>query len=166
MRSTPSATSASTTIRQGDFLLVPVALKQLDHYVFSNEQRLAKLQNKNRKGHQITHTVASGDTLWDLARKYDTSTRDLARWNGMAPKDMLHPGKTLVVWLDENSNKVDSITRKLTYTVRSGDSLSRIANRFNVKISDLKKWNSIGNQKYLQPGQKLTVIVDVIEVAA
>lgn len=157
---------ASNTIRQGDFLLVPVALKQLDHYVFSNEQRLAKLQNKNRKGHQITHTVASGDTLWDLARKYDTSTRDLARWNGMAPKDMLHPGKTLVVWLDENSNKVDSITRKLTYTVRSGDSLSRIANRFNVKISDLKKWNSIGNQKYLQPGQKLTVIVDVIEVAA
>lgn len=156
----------SNTIRQGDFLLVPVALKHLDDYVFSDDQRLAKLQNKSREGHQIKHTVKTGDTFWDLARKYDTSTRQLAKWNGMAPKDMLHPGQELVVWVDGNSDKVDSITRRLTYTVRSGDSLSRIANRFSVKVSDLKKWNHIGDKKYLQPGQKLTVIVDVIEVAA
>ena len=84
----------------------------------------------------------------------------------MAPKDMLRPGKTIVVWLDQTSSQLDSITRKLTYTVRSGDSLSRIANRFNVKIAELKKWNNIGSKKYLQPGQKLTIIVDVIEVAA
>lgn len=156
----------SNTIRQGDFLLVPVALKQLDDYVFSDDQRLAALQNKSRKGQQIKHVVKSGDTFWDLARKYDTSTRQLAKWNGMAPKDMLHPGQELVVWLDSISDKVDSITRKLTYTVRNGDSLSRIASRFNVKVSDLKKWNSLAGKKYLQPGQKLTVIVDVIEVAA
>jgi membrane-bound lytic murein transglycosylase D len=156
----------SNTIRQGDFLLVPIALKQLDHYVFSDQQRLAKVQNKSRKGHQISYTVKAGDTLWDLAIKYDTSTRQLAKWNGMAPKDMLRPGKTLVVWLDQPSSQLDAITRKLTYTVRSGDSLSRIANRFNVKIAELKKWNNIGSKKYLQPGQKLTIIVNVIEVTA
>lgn len=156
----------SNTIRQGDFLLVPIALKKLDHYVFSDEQRLAKVQNKSRKGHQISHTIQAGDTLWDLAIKYDTSTRQLAKWNGMAPKDMLRPGKTIVVWLDQTSSQLDSITRKLTYTVRSGDSLSRIANRFNVKIAELKKWNNIGSKKYLQPGQKLMIIVNVIEVAA
>ena len=157
---------SSSVIRQGDFLLVPVALKQLDHYVFSDEQRLATLQNKSRKGHQITHMVKSGDTLWDLARKYNISTGKLAKWNGMAPKDMLHLGQKLVVWLDGDSDKLNSITRKLTYTVRNGDSLSRIANRFNVKISDLRKWNNLEGKKYLQPGQTLTVIVDVIEVAA
>jgi membrane-bound lytic murein transglycosylase D len=157
---------SSNTIRQGDHLLVPIALKELDHYVFSDEQRLAKLQNRQRKGHQITHTVRSGDTLWDIARKYNTSTRQLAKWNGMAPKDMLHPGKKLVVWVDANSDKVDSVTRRVTYTVRRGDSLARIANRFNVKVSQLRKWNNLEGQKYLQPGQKLTVIVDVIEVAA
>ena len=156
----------SNMIRQGDFLLVPVALKQLDHYVFSDDQRLATLQNKSRKGHQITHTVKRGDTLWDLARKYDTSTRKLAKWNGMAPKDMLRPGKKLVVWLDGESDMLNSVTRKLTYTVRNGDSLSRIASRFNVKVSELRKWNNLEGKKYLQPGQKLTVIVDVIEVAA
>ena len=84
----------------------------------------------------------------------------------MAPKDMLHLGQKLVVWLDGDSDKLNSITRKLTYTVRNGDSLSRIANRFNVKISDLRKWNNLEGKKYLQPGQTLTVIVDVIEVAA
>lgn len=154
------------TIRAGDYLLVPVALKALDTYVLSNEQRLASLQNRSRKGHQITHTIARGDTLWDLSRKYDVSTRTLAKWNGMAPGDTLRPGKKLVVWLEEGNSNLTTVTRKLTYTVRRGDSLSRIANKFKVRISELKQWNSLENQKYLQPGQKLTVIVDVAEVAS
>ena len=49
----------------------------------------------------------------------------------------------------------------LTYTVRSGDSLARIAGKFNVKISDLQKWNQAKLKKYLQPGQKLKIFVDV-----
>ena len=154
------------SIRAGDYMLVPVALKALDTYVLSNDQRLASLQNRSRKGHQITHTVSHGDTLWDLSRKYDVSTRTLAKWNGMAPGDTLRPGKKLVVWLEEGNSNLTTVTRKLTYTVRRGDSLSRIASKFKVRVSQLKQWNSLENQKYLQPGQKLTVIVDVAEVAS
>jgi membrane-bound lytic murein transglycosylase D len=51
--------------------------------------------------------------------------------------------------------------RTLTYTVRGGDSLARIADRFNVNISDIQRWNQINIDKYLQPGQKLKIMVDV-----
>jgi membrane-bound lytic murein transglycosylase D len=51
--------------------------------------------------------------------------------------------------------------RTLTYTVRNGDSLSRIANKFKVKVSDITKWNSLNSKKFLQPGQKLRLYVDV-----
>nr|WP_250207502.1 LysM peptidoglycan-binding domain-containing protein [Alteromonas oceanisediminis] len=156
----------SNMIRQGDHLMVPVALQSLDNYVFSNEQRLELLQQTERKGHQITHTVKSGDTFWDLARKYDTTSRSIAKWNGMAPKDTLRLGQKLVIWLDEGSERLTTVNRKVTYTVRRGDSLSRIANKFKVSVTQLKAWNDLSNKKYLQPGQKLTVIVDVTKVAS
>jgi len=46
--------------------------------------------------------------------------------------------------------------------VRNGDSLARIAGKFNVRVSDIKRWNRKKTQsKYLQPGQRLTLYVDV-----
>ena len=150
-------------IRVGDHIMVPVALKNLDAYSLSEDQRLATTQNKKRGSYQLTHEVKSGDTLWDISRKYDISTRSLAKWNGMAPTDPLMPGKTLVIWVNEASDeqKRDAIMRTLTYTVKRGDSLARIAQKFNIRTSDITKWNNLNPKKYLQPGQKLTLHVDV-----
>jgi membrane-bound lytic murein transglycosylase D len=101
--------------------------------------------------------------MWDLSREYEVNMRSLAKWNGMAPTDPLMPGKELVVWLNKSTaNQAnDAIMRTLTYTVRSGDSLARIAGKFKVTIDDIQKWNKISSQKYLQPGQKLKILVDV-----
>jgi membrane-bound lytic murein transglycosylase D len=87
----------------------------------------------------------------------------------MAPKDTLKLGRKLVIW---NSRKVaatqvssisfksvQSRIRQLRYTVRKGDSIARIADKFKVRIADIKKWNRIG--KYIQPGQKIKLWVDV-----
>ena len=89
--------------------------------------------------------------------------RSLAKWNGMAPRDTLRPGKELVIWLDGKGKKQhsDAVMRTLTYTVRGGDSLARIANKFKVNVSDIQRWNQINPEKYLQPGQKLKIMVDV-----
>lgn len=152
----------SNTIRVGQAIMVPVALKALDAYSLSQGERLAATQNTKRSAHKITHTVKSGDTLWDIARKYKVSTKKLASWNGMAPNDMLKLGKTLVVWQEAPASKnSDAIIKQLTYTVRNGDSLSRIASKFNVRINDISKWNNINSKRYLQPGQKLKLFVDV-----
>ena len=53
--------------------------------------------------------------------------------------------------------------RRLTYTVRRGDSLYRISSRFRVSINELAQWNDLSAEKYLQPGQKLVLYVDVTE---
>jgi membrane-bound lytic murein transglycosylase D len=154
----------SNVIRAGDYLVIPVALKSLDFYSLSQEQRLADTQAKHKSGtYQVKHTVKSGDTMWDLSRKYKVNMRSLAKWNGMAPTDMLRPGKELVIWLkgSEPNSRADAVIRTLTYTVRGGDSLARIAQKFNVHVTDLVSWNQINANKYLQPGQKLKIKVDV-----
>jgi membrane-bound lytic murein transglycosylase D len=75
----------------------------------------------------------------------------------------LKPGKSLVVWVNQVAEKqnANSVIRQLTYTVRNGDSLSRIARKFNIKIDDIEKWNDLNSGRYLQPGQKLKLFVDV-----
>ena len=154
----------SSVIRVGQAIMVPVALQELDSYTLSQEQRLASLQNSHSSKQKVSHTIKSGDTLWDIARKYKISTNQLAKWNGMAPGDMLHPGKTLVVWQEGSAQT--GVTKTITYTVRSGDSLSRIASKFNVKIGDIGKWNSLNTKRYLQPGQQLKLHVDVTRSSA
>jgi membrane-bound lytic murein transglycosylase D len=162
-------------IRAGKHLLIPVAAKSLDSYVFSQEQRIAKKQNRPGKGLKVTHTVKSGDNLWDLGRKYKVNSKSIAAWNGFAPKDTLKLGQKLVIWQKtaskktkssyanvNNANNVENaIMRNITYKVRRGDSFARIADKFNVRISDIEQWNNLDRKKYLQPGQRLKLSVDV-----
>jgi membrane-bound lytic murein transglycosylase D len=153
----------SNTIVINDHILVPVSLKDLDAYSLSVDQRLAKTQSIARAEHKIEHTVTSGDTLWDIAMAHKVGVRELARWNKMAPTDPLKVGASIVIWTDQvplpDGNS--PVMRNLVYTVRSGDSLARIASKFNVKVKDLTKWNNLQEKRYIQPGQKLKIRVDV-----
>ena len=53
--------------------------------------------------------------------------------------------------------------RRNDYVVRRGDSLSSIARRFRVSVDKLVEWNTGAGDKYLQPGQRLRMVVDVTE---
>jgi membrane-bound lytic murein transglycosylase D len=57
----------------------------------------------------------------------------------------------------------DRLIRQVTYTVRRGDSLSSIARRFRVTVANLLEWNGVNVEKYLQPGQRLKMFVNVVE---
>ncbi|MBU2892960.1 LysM peptidoglycan-binding domain-containing protein [Colwellia sp. D2M02] len=156
-------------IRAGKHLLIPVAATSLDNYVFSQQQRIVKKQNKPQQGHKIIHTVVSGDNLWDLGRKYKVNSKSIAKWNGFAPRDTLKLGQKLVIWQKKTNNTAslrsnnsqNAIMRNITYKVRQGDSFARIADKFNVSIRDIERWNNLNRNKYLQPGQRLKLSVDV-----
>ena len=158
------------TIRAGHHLMIPVATKPLSAYSKSADARLAKTQNRTRKGNKLEHIVRSGESFWTISQRYKVTTRQLAAWNGMAPRDTLSVGKKLVVWTNGSvaaaprtspTQALGNTTRKLRYTVRNGDSLYLIARRFRVGIDQIARWNKIDRSKLLQPGQKLTMYVDV-----
>ena len=162
------------TIRIGRGLTIPVASRSLREYRLSANQRKNKLQNIPRQGRKVSHVVQQGNTLWDLSRYHRVGVRQLAKWNSMAPRDRLQTGQRLIIWsrrgkADSSSNVQHisapprrSMTQRIGYKVRRGDSLARISSKFKVSIKQLKSWNkSIRTKKYLQPGQWLTLIVDV-----
>jgi membrane-bound lytic murein transglycosylase D len=70
---------------------------------------------------------------------------------------------TKTKYKDLSANQVGiDIDKKLVYSVRQDDNLSFIANKFDVTIEDIKIWNNIDIERPLQPGQKLTIVVNVI----
>lgn len=147
----------------GQTLLIPTARGNSSTYLYSLSQRVSRIQKRrqpaNTKGTE--YVVQAGDSFWKIAKSQKVSIKDLARWNNMAPKDPLKVGHKLVIYSAKASSN-RNVIRKINYKIRQGDSLSKVANRFNVKVADLKQWNTSELQKkYLQPGQKLTLYVDV-----
>jgi membrane-bound lytic murein transglycosylase D len=158
-------------IRAGDKLLIPTASQSASKYSLSSDSRLDARQKIQRGDNKVNYKVRSGDSFWKIAQQYKVSLRKLAAWNGMAPRDPLKIGQKLVIWTKQPitavNNRGVALTesnrlRKISYRVRKGDSLARISNKFAVKIGDLKRWNNaIKDKKYLQPGDRLTVYVDI-----
>jgi membrane-bound lytic murein transglycosylase D len=156
-------------IRVGDYLMIPRALASLNDYTQSLDERAERQKNRDREGQRQVHVVAAGDSFWTISRRYKVGVRELANWNAMAPGDVLNIGRELVVWTSEpvlavalNGQSQDQI-RRVNYVVRRGDSLSSIAGRFRITVNKLLEWNSISQNKYLQPGQRLVMYVDVTE---
>jgi membrane-bound lytic murein transglycosylase D len=161
-------------LRKGQNLVIPIASKSARTYRLSEAQRKQRTLNAPKSGrHKITHVVVAGDTFWDISRKYKVGVRELAKWNAMAPRDTLRRGQKLVVWTKAaqlaarhvplaTPPSSKPIMQRVNYTVRRGDSLARIAARFRVRVADLMRWNTrVGKSKYLQPGQRLKLFVDV-----
>lgn len=158
-------------IRQGENLLIPTASTDADFYALSADNRLEKKQNRggSEGSQKISYTVKRGDSFWEISRRYKVSVNQLAKWNGMAPKDPLRVGQNLVIWSGQGPNttsvadesRSDRLVRELAYRVRRGDSLARIADKFNLSVQDIAAWNSLEMQDYIHPGQQLKLIVDI-----
>lgn len=156
---------SSHLIQSGKTLLIPTAMKSGSVYSLSMHQRLKSKQNKVRTGRtKQTYVVKAGDSFWKIAKQFNVKVSELARWNNLAPKDSIKPNQTLAIWTKAPKTSPNSIVKKIFYSVRNGDSLARIADKFSVRINDLKSWNQLQNHKYIHPGQKLVLYVDVTQL--
>jgi len=158
------------SIRAGKYIMIPVSSKSNASYALSSTQRLKATQNTKHgsRSKRINHIVQNGESFWTISRKYKVDMHKLAKWNGMAIKDPLKKGQKLVVWSSNtktaarSTHNPNSTIKSIHYTVRNGDSLSGIASKYRVKVKDLHRWNNIKG-KYIQPGQRLKLYIDVTE---
>lgn len=150
----------SNVIRVGQQILVPLTDGKINSEHLPQQVRAAANKSLRTK---LSHTVKSGDTLWDISREYDVTMGELAKWNKLKKNAVLRLNQKLVVYKSANQPKeaANNTNRTITYKVRRGDSLARIASKFNLTVSEIIKWNDLAGQKYLQPGQKLKLKVNV-----
>jgi len=152
---------ANAALVVGSELRVPTAVVNLPAKVMLAAARVDGSGGRSGRRPGV-HVVRSGDSLWRIAKRNRMDVATLARMNGMGPGDTLRAGQKLVLnTRAKSSNRTASSggSRPVSYKVRSGDTLSRIAKVFGVTVSDLVNWNGISKQTTLRPGQKLTVNV-------
>ena len=103
------------------------------------------------------HTVQPGDSLWSIANKYNTTIDELKR-NNQLNGNLIFPGQVLTIngSSTTTSTTSSSLSSKssTTYTVQSGDSLSRIANKYGTSVTNLMNANNLKNY-LIYPGQVL-----------
>jgi membrane-bound lytic murein transglycosylase D len=160
----------SNMIRAGKTLMIPIASKDAAAYTLSAAQRVINKQQQitqTQASKRIEYKIKSGDSLWKIAEKYKVSIKQIASWNKLGTKSVLQIGDKLNLWPRSSSTKLATtkrnVVKKLTYKVRSGDNLSVIAHRFSVTVADIQKWNK-SLKKYLQPGQRLSLLVNVTKL--
>ena len=113
------------------------------------------------------HIVEPGESLWIISKRYQISINELISWNQLNPDKLLLPKQKLIVW-QKKARSISlpdryvshSIIRKVFYVVKAGDSLHKIARKFQLNVSDIKHYNLLTND-HLTPGQTLTLLVDV-----
>lgn len=104
------------------------------------------------------HTVRRGDTLWTIARRYGSSVSAISTANQLNSSTVLRPGQKLR--LPAGTTRQDNGRKVVRYTVRQGDSLWTISQRFQVPLAALRQWNQLSQTALLQPGQELQLYVD------
>ena len=108
------------------------------------------------------YTIKSGDSLWLIARRFNTSIPKLAQLNGLDPQRYLRPGRTIHIPTAGNTAPNAQVVK---YVVRKGDSLWLIAKRFNTSIPKLRSWNRLHRRHHLQPGQQLKIYLPTADDA-
>ncbi|MFP7298689.1 LysM peptidoglycan-binding domain-containing protein [Neobacillus niacini] len=105
-----------------------------------------------------THTVEKGDSLWEIAKKYQTTVSELKSLNNLK-SDFLQVNQKLKISAAAEAAKTVTTTTTsaaTTYVVKSGDYLGKIAKQFNTSVSELKKLNGLKSDM-IYVGQTLKV---------
>ena len=132
----------------------------------TNQNQNSNGNNNDRPQQTVTsagtYTVKSGDSLWGIAIKHGCSVNDLKSWNHLS-SNLIYVGQKLVigqkkstVQQQQGKKEPQQTTSNETYTVKSGDSLWKIATNHNMSVSQLKNLNKLSNDMIFV-GQKLVV---------
>lgn len=139
-----------------------------------------EIPKENRAQDMTVHTVRRGESIGLIAQKYGTTVRGIYASNDNL-SNVIHPGQKLVIPLPAGSagkisaNRPTNITNtsrsrstssrsstpsnssKLTYKVKTGDTVGHIAEWYDVRAFEIRAWNGIGNT--IRVGQNLTIYV-------
>ena len=101
-----------------------------------------------------SYTVQQGDTLTQIAKKFNTTISNLKQWNGLK-SDQINAKQTLTV-SKSASVEIKSTKQTSTYTVVPGDTLMKIANKYEISLAELMTWNQL-KSSLIRAGQVLKV---------
>ena len=136
-----------TMIRLGQKLKVPDGPTR--RYSKKKRRSVAKNQGPGKY-----HVVRKGETLSEIAERYGVGLSKVRSWNGLGRRSMIRIGQRIRVSAPNQSVKTKK-TKDGVHVVRRGDTLSGVAQKYDVSMSKLKQWNNLSRKSTIKVGQRL-----------
>lgn len=116
-------------------------------------------------GTRTTYQVKRGESLGSIATRMGVNWRDIAEWNQIDPNAPLLAGSTLYLYNAKpiaEAKPVVKPTRPNSYIVQSGETLTSVADKFDLSLSDLAKYNNLPTNYQVKTKQNLWLIPDKV----
>ena len=147
-------------INNNEAIIIKYGLNILNNDVIINTIYQAIVSYLNSENIYI---VKSGDSLYSIARKFNTSVDNLKQINNLTTNNLSIGQKIIIPSNNQNNKEISNNDN--TYIVKSGDSLYSIARKFNTTVDELKKINNLTsnnlsiNQKLIIPSNNQNIYI-------
>lgn len=107
----------------------------------------------------VKHKVRRGETLSGIASRYGVSVSEITSANGIRNRHRIRIGQVLTI---PGGDFRGPSERPGVHVVRRNETLSSIAKRYGVRVSDLESWNHLSSRDLIYPGQKLALVASQV----
>ncbi len=154
--------SAQAKMKKSTTILVPKSDANDDAPLTVIEDH--EIENVAPQKQTITHKVKKGEVMQSIAKYYGVSVKQILAANTLR-NGKLKTGQVLSIDVSDaketatpkkSAGKSQSVEKKQTYIVKRGDTLHSIADKFDVAVADLKRWNK-KSSSHITPGAKLII---------
>lgn len=148
--------TVNTVIHPNQKLLIKGTLK---NNVTTSAKKAVQAQAQTQTVSYNYYTVKSGDSWWGIANKLGMNMNTLAQLNGKTINSMLYPNQKLKVSATKSvtTTTTATVSSKVYYKVKSGDTVGSIAKRYGVSVSQIQRLTGLKNVNYIYVGQTLRV---------
>lgn len=125
--------------------------------IYPGQNITINTSNSNESVTNTTYTVKRGDTLSEIALKYNTTVSNLANLNNISNPNLIYPGQVITINSSTNIENGKNSCGKITYTIKRGDTLSSIARKYNTSVNKLVMLNNISNPNLIYAGNIILI---------
>ena len=123
--------------------------------IYPGEQFTIKNNGNSNTSNTIIYTVVSGDTLSQIASKYNTTVSNLVAINNISNPNLIYPGEKITI--TSNTTNLGNECGKVLYTIKRGDTLSEIAQEYGTTVNEIATLNNISNPNLIYAGNIIRI---------
>ena len=150
------------------FLVIAIFINFFNHSLIKSEEifsaknkieNFAKKESINEEKAEIKkiHIVKSGDTLSSISKLYSINKDLIIKLNKLKDENYIFVGQNLIISESTENLKIQSDLIKNYHIVQTGENLTEISNKYDLKVIDLKEINNLKNPDSIKVGQKLII---------